>query len=227
MKIAVASSGLGHVARGVETWARDSAVALSRLSDLNVTLFAGALHPSSLPVVVLDCLKRDSEQAKRLTRIVPGFMWRWGLKSEYGWEQLSFWWKLWPVLRKEQFDILHVQDPMLAFWCRKFRKLGILKTVEILAHGTEETPDFLNQFDYVQHLAPWHARKVGNGVMECGSVGGEESVDAKRDGDFCIPNFVDTEAFHPNETEVTTDLSAVAPGAKADDTDNAESRSLG
>jgi len=30
MKIAIASSGLGHVARGIETWACDTAVALAR-----------------------------------------------------------------------------------------------------------------------------------------------------------------------------------------------------
>lgn len=256
MKIAVASSGLGHVARGVETWARDSAVALAAYESKRrgpsgalgasvrrqeamqdkmegrqgaerigqgawgkaqsaerrtkseergddgehffVTLFSGALipgllfHPSFLSVVVIPCLKRGDPAARQLVAFLPSWLWRWRLKSEYGWEQLSFWWKLWPILRRDKFDILHVQDPLLAFWCRKFRKLGILKTVEILAHGTEETPDFLNQFDYVQHLAPWHAEQA---------VRGQKSEDRKQRTERrdwrCVPNFVDTEIFKP------------------------------
>ncbi len=54
------------------------------------------------------------------------------------------------------FDILHVQDPMLAYWCNRARKKGQVRTKEILAHGTEEGSAFLQRFEYVQHLAPWH-----------------------------------------------------------------------
>ncbi len=176
MKVAIASSGLGHVARGIETWARDLAYALVGL-DVDATLFAGAQLPGSitsasgssttrqpatrqLKIVVIRCLKRNDRIAGILTRIAPGFLWRWGLKNPYGWEQLSFWLHLWPILRREQFDIMHVQDPMLAFWCRECRRLGMLKTREILAHGTEESAVFLSQFDYVQHLAPWHLEQA-------------------------------------------------------------------
>ncbi len=78
------------------------------------------------------------------------------MKSTYGWEQFTFWMLLWPKLRRGKFDILHVQDPMVANWCRLFRKWGLVKTKEILAHGTEEPVEFLEKFEYVQHLAPWH-----------------------------------------------------------------------
>lgn len=222
MKIAIASSGLGHVARGIETWALDTAQALAERA-VNVTLFAGAdggkgvrvqgsgeperpdapAEGHGLHVVVLNCLKRNTPKAQRLAARFPGCAWRWGLKSDYGWEQFSFWWKLWPHLRKEGFDILHVQDPMLAYWCRKFRKMGLLRTKEILAHGTEEPGGFIRQFEYVQHLAPWHleqlkedgrkkARKTqeGEGQSEAGGV-------ASRSRGFVIPNFVDTEIFRP------------------------------
>lgn len=165
MKIAIASSGLGHVARGVETWAVDTAAALAE-QGVDVTLFAAAPprraesenrpSPSSLKTVVLPSLRRGDLAARRLARWTPGWMWRWQLKSVYGWEQLSFWRHLWPHLRKGRFDIVHVQDPMLAFWCMKFRKMGLMKTREILAHGTEESPEFLGRFQHVQHLAPWH-----------------------------------------------------------------------
>jgi hypothetical protein len=45
MKIAIASSGLGHVTRGIETWADDLGTALHRCG-VNVTLFKGGeSHP--------------------------------------------------------------------------------------------------------------------------------------------------------------------------------------
>ena len=40
MRIAIASSGLGHVARGIETWALDTAAALAA-RGVDVTLFGG------------------------------------------------------------------------------------------------------------------------------------------------------------------------------------------
>jgi hypothetical protein len=219
MRIAIASSGLGHVARGVETWACDTAVALSQTLDhrlqaidqceapvvtavsavgslsekdaadtaatteerslrsnvyslkskvLNVTLFSGAPLANPVPchVVALGCLKRGDRLAKFLARIFPGFTWRWGFKDPYGWEQFTFWMRLWPKLRRGKFDILHVQDPQVANWCRLFRKWGLVKTKEILAHGTEEPVEFLNRFDYVQHLAPWHLEQAEKKLEE-------------------------------------------------------------
>lgn len=210
MKIAVASSGLGHVARGIETWALDTARALTE-HGVDVTLFSGrtlrrsgarkdcsgsnGLKDSYAPVS-LPCLRRNSRVAKGLARLTPPFLWRFGLKNPYGWEQLSFWLSLWPRLRKGRFDILHIQDPMVADWCRRFRKLGLLRTKEILAHGTEESIGFLEKFDYVQHLAPWHKENAerGNGRSERGTGNAE----LKRTRQWvAIPNFVDTDVFRP------------------------------
>lgn len=98
--------------------------------------------------------------AKWLARISPPFLWRWGFKSPYGWEQFTFWLSLWPKLCSGRFDILHVQDPMLAYWCRVFRRFGLVRTKEVLAHGTEESIEFLSKFEYVQHLAPWHLEQA-------------------------------------------------------------------
>ena len=188
MKIAIASSGLGHVTRGIETWALDTAAALVEYGsqesggrsretgpELSVTLFCAAELQSPVPrglsVVVLPCLKRGDWQARWLVRLAPGFTWRWGWKSGYDLEQKSFWRKLWPILRDEGFDILHVQDPLLADRCRRYRMAGKLKTREILAHGTEESPKFVAQFEFVQHLAPWHMKQV-SGVMDPADIAG-------------------------------------------------------
>ena len=262
MKIAVASSGLGHVARGIETWALDTAAALAKVG-VDVTLFAGGgeakvsgvggyeapVGPASpkprpgaglrrsppygdpevppaaaleaerppgvalKPACFLGCLRRTDRKAKRLARFTPRLLWRWGLKSEYGWEQASFWWKLWPHLRRGKFDILHVQDPMVANWCRIFRNAGLLTTKEILAHGTEEPAEFIARFDYVQHLAPWHLENAGCGVRNAASqavvsagveAGGQRTENGRPsrsphrgEGWTAIPNFVDTDVFRP------------------------------
>ena len=216
MRIAVASSGLGHVARGIETWARDTAEALAE-QGIDVTLFAGAplanvecgtrnaerdeRNAKPPDVVVLPSLRRDDARARRLAGRTPGFAWRWQLKSGYGWEQISFWFRLWPRLRRGRFDILHVQDPMLAYWCRKFRRAGLVRTREILAHGTEESIGFLRPFDYVQHLAPWHLENAEGGVRS----GGRQLWTA-------IPNFVDTDVFTPTGPDLRRELE-IAKGA--------------
>ncbi len=201
MRIAVASSGLGHVARGIETWAVATAEALSGAGvqgsgfrgegNPDVTLFAGAPLGCGLAVRILPCLRRGDRLAQWLARWSPGFTWRWGLKNPYGWEQLSFWLRLWPRLVRERFDILHVQDPMVADWCRRFQRLGLVKTKEILAHGTEEPLEFLARFERLQHLAPWHQQECERQLRERG-FGQTVMKDWS-----AIPNFVDCRRFQP------------------------------
>ena len=190
MRIAVASSGLGHVARGIETWAADTADALHG-AGVNVTLFAAGPVSSAAPRVVVPCLRRRTGLNSLLVRLMPGPTWRWGLKDGYGWEQLTFWLRLRHHLTCGAYDILHVQDPMLAFWCRRARRAGRIAAKEILAHGTEEPLTFLSQFDYVQHLAPWHLEQSAQAVPP----GGPERSWA------AIPNFVDTQKFRPADSD--------------------------
>jgi len=158
MKIAIASSGLGHVARGIETWALDTANALQR-EGVDVTLFAAGEVESDASLVVLPCIRRRTPLSNLIVNVMPPFTWRWGLKAGYGLEQLTFWRRLRRKLNEGQFDILHVQDPMIADLCRRDRSRGRVRAKEILAHGTEEPLDFLAHFDYLQHLAPWHLQQ--------------------------------------------------------------------
>jgi hypothetical protein len=172
MRIAIASSGLGHVARGIETWACDTAGALhqwavdseqltaGKEANFEVTLFCAAELPSTVhrppSTIVLSCLKRGNPKTQQLSNWFPRWAWRWGLKSTYDLEQWSFWWHLWPKLRRGKFDIVHVQDPWLARLLDVSKWWGLHKAKVILAHGTEEPLEFLEKFEYVQHLAPWH-----------------------------------------------------------------------
>jgi hypothetical protein len=176
VKVAVVSSGLGHVARGIEAWARDSARALassrlppeadppsadkvpsSELKDVDVKLFSGeVVNVPEVSCSIPPCLQRGSVLARFLTKAMPGFTWRWGWKSTYGWEQYTFARSLLNELKRNTIDIVHTQDPLVARMLERARKKGKTKAKVILGHGTEEPAEFLRQFDYVQHLTPWH-----------------------------------------------------------------------
>lgn len=241
MRIAIASSGLGHVVRGIETWAEDTAVALAERAEvggsLAVTLFAAGKVEGSpdvldrkeererstfnakrstlkeagsqrasdagrwterrktnttLPVVGFPCWRRSGRFARILARLSPSFTWRQGFKSAYGWEQFTFWRHLEPELRRGRFDILHVQDPMLAYWCRRARLKGRVKTQEILAHGTEETPAFRAAFECLQELTPWHLQELHRALG---------TSPRERPRWVSMPNFVDVDLFRPPRDE--------------------------
>ncbi len=186
IKVAIASTGLGHISRGIETWAKDTADALATCG-IDVTLFSGApLSPVSCrQQQAIRCIHRQTTLSRFIVRCMPGFCWRWGLKDGYGLEQFTFWQNLLPHLKSEGYDILHVQDPMLARWCQRARRKQCHRTKVILGHGTEESPQFLSGFDYVQHLAPYHLQEV------------QRARNAICENWVAIPNFVDTERFRP------------------------------
>jgi len=194
MKIAIASSGLGHISRGIETWALDTANALHR-KGIDVTLFSAGEVESEAPLKTLSCIRRRSTPSNLIIKVAPPFTWRWGLKSGYALEQRSFWKHLKKELNKGNFDILHIQDPLIADLCRKARARGKTTTKEILAHGTEESPLFLSKFDYLQHLAPWHLEETVN-ILQAGKP---TEDDATSSFPFwtAMPNFVDTTQYRP------------------------------
>lgn len=183
-RIAVASSGLGHVARGIEAWAGDLGHALAA-RGIPVVLCKGAGKCDAEYERIVPCWTRESPEARRTLARLPRFLsWRLGMGSGYGIEQTTFAWNLIRVLRRERIDILHVQDPQVALLMQRARSLGWLRTRTILAHGTEESLDFQQRITYLQHLAPWHLEE------------------ARRAGLWkptwtAIPNFVDTEQFAP------------------------------
>jgi glycosyltransferase involved in cell wall biosynthesis len=187
-RIAIASSGLGHIARGVEAWADDLARELHH-RGINVTLCKGSGHAAAPYERVIPCCRRDTPGAARAARALPRWLaWRLGLSSVYGVEQTTFAWGLIRFLRREQIDLLHVQDPQFALIIERARRFGWVRTDTVLAHGTEESPDFLRKFTYVQHLSPeheQHARDAG----------------ASRPSWFTIPNFIDTARFSPGRDD--------------------------
>ena len=189
MKIAVASSGLGHVSRGIESWASDLGHALAIRGE-QVILCKGAGDVEADFERVIPAWTRESAPARRALRLLPRSVgWRLGLGSAYQVEQSTFALGLLNLLRRERIDVLHVQDPRIAVLIQRAGRLGLVRTRTILAHGTEEPPEFLRGLDFVQHLAPWHlewAREAG----------------AWKPAWTAIPNFIETGRYRPGDSEI-------------------------
>lgn len=183
-KICVASSGLGHVARGIEAWAKDLGDALVTRGG-EVILCKGGGAPEAAHERVVCCLSRESDAARRVLDRVPRRLgWRVGAGSPYEVEQTSFAWNLLPLLRRERVDVLHVQDPLVALIVQRAAQMRLTRCRVVLAHGTEEPFWFQQKFRYLQHLAPWHARQA-------------ERVGVARPTWTTIPNFIDADTFRP------------------------------
>lgn len=187
MRIAVAASGLGRIARGVEAWAADLAKALHDRGE-RVRLFKGGGRAEFGYEEVVPCLAQGSDRIRRFRRCLPPGAWRVRLGSEVEVEQITFAVNLIGRLRRHKIDVLHVQDAHVAWAIQWARRLGLVRTATILGHGTEESLAFLRQFRYLQHLAPWHLEQA----REAGVY---------RPTWRAIPNFIDTDTFAPGRSE--------------------------
>ena len=181
-RIAIASAGLGHIRRGIESWAEDLGHALQR-AGANVTLFSGAPLDGA---VALPCLKRTDRAAIWLDRLVHHLGgWRYGMGNTHEIAQTSFSLALWRRISRE-FDLLHVQDPTVARWMEAAHRRGLSRPRVIFANGTGEPPDTLRRFAWLQFLTPqalaeWHSQKPADQSL------------------FMIPNFIDTARFMPGD----------------------------
>lgn len=184
MKVAIASSGLGHVSRGMEAWAKALASALYE-QGIDVTLFRGAGPARSEYDVVLPCIRRTSQFARvgNLLNHVGG--WRVGLGSEAAVESFSFGVQLLQHLRKG-YDLVHVQQGSLALFLLRAQRLGLMKCPMIFGNGQKGRPDVLRQFPYLHFLTPYGMQEVTDHV-------------GKQPFWRIIPNFIDTETFSPAE----------------------------
>lgn len=188
LQITVASSGLGHVARGIEAWAADLGRALADRGHA-VTLCKGGGEARERYERVIPCWRREAPATARLLRRVPRWLgWRVGLGSGYSAEQTTFALRLLGHLRRDRVDVLHVQDPLVALLVQRAWRLGWVRTRTILAHGTEESFDFQKKIVYLQHLAPHHQEEAA-------------AAGFARPTWTAIPNFIDTDRFRPGRAD--------------------------
>ena len=180
MKVAVATSGLGHVFRGMEGWAELLAEELSR-SEIDVTLFRGASPPKNEYDVCIPCIKRTSRMAKYLSKLNLIGGWRIGLGHPAQVETWSYGLSLLRHLRKD-FDLVHVKQGQLATFLTIAKKFRLLNIPFILGNGQVTSPKFIATQDYVQFLSPIEKAKI-------------EKTLGKNEHWFYVPNFVNTDQF--------------------------------
>ncbi len=200
LRICVASSGLGHVLRGVESWAQELGIALAARGE-SVVLCKGTSPANSSFERVIPCWTRDSQTTQRLLQYIPKPLgWRMGLGGGYGVEQCSFAWNLIWFLKREQIDILHLQDPQVAILVQRAAQAGLLRTRTILNHGTEEPLEFLKKIEFLQHGAPWHQQTA-------------ESAGVWKESWTMIPNFVNTRKYFPGKSPQLRNQLGIPPTA--------------
>lgn len=186
MKIAIPSAFLGKVMRGCESWAQDLATELHR-RGMDVTLFQGGGPSDSSYARYIPCPDHTQPLWKHVTRLTQHGLWRYGLGSPLHLQQAVFGRRVARELRRGRFDIVHTQDPGTALALERARRAGRHTAKVILANGTEEPFEFLDQFEHVQELAPYY--------MELDHRYG---LSSERQW-FTIPNFVDCDVYAPGD----------------------------
>lgn len=191
-RVAVASSGLGHVARGIEAWAQDVSSALQR-KGVPVKLFGAIAGPD---VAGVPCFLRTSRSARRLKHFFRAFGgWRYGMGSGYEIEQTTFALNLWLRIRND-WDILHVQDPLIAKIMDRLNRAKLSRPRVILGNGTGEGIESVARLSRVQELLPPALKKW-------------EALEGSGPQLFVAPNFIDMSKFTPggrSEARLRLDL---------------------
>lgn len=189
MKVAIASSGLEHIKRGMEGWSEDISRGLYE-KGVDVTLFKGSGAKKSDYEVILPTLKRNGLTAKIIGKITAKGGWRIGLGSPPAVESFVFGVQLLRQLRKG-YDIVHIKQGSLAAFLVRAKKLGYFKVPMVLSNGQIANEKFLSRFDYVQHLTPCRES------ISCDEITSSELPENR----FVIPNFIDTNKFTPQDKE--------------------------
>jgi 1,2-diacylglycerol 3-alpha-glucosyltransferase len=177
-RVAIACSGLGHVYRGLETWAANVAEGIHK-SGGNVILFGSGPRPDARsPYVRVPCLRRDGWMRRFLS---------WD--KAYLYEQISFARNLRRHLRADRFDVVHVGDPNVAqqliTHCER-QNLAL-----VYQDGLFIGSAWCAKFRHVQALAPFYKE-----------IAETQKVDTA--GWRVVPHFVETQTFSPCANKAET-----------------------
>lgn len=172
-RVALISSGLGFVARGIETWMTELAVHLP--DSLEVELWSGGTPPA-----VPRRATRALRAVKRDAALLRPFSWH----RRYTIEQLSALPRAIQLLRRADMDVAYCGDPVLSWHLKRFQRLHAAKVV--FMNGMRLSPHWARAFDGVQLLAPAYLAEARRqlGEAACGHF-------------FVTPHFVDTGRFQP------------------------------
>lgn len=141
----VVCSGLGHVARGFETFAREVHGALLGREDVRPVLALGRGVPGR-GIRLAPTFSREGRAARLLGRA--------SRHDGYWAEQAVYAASLVPHLVRERPDVVLVSDWALTHALGRIRELTRLRFRILLSNGAPGAPPFDPAIDHVQHLTP-------------------------------------------------------------------------
>lgn len=183
MKIAILSSGAGHLNRGIEMWSINLTNIL-KSRRLDVMLFKGGGKKESKFEKVIPCIRMN-------TSFLGGTYSRlsWGLRHHI--QQYSFVALAMPFLRN--YDILQTADYRVGRVLKKAKQKGLIKGEIFFTDQSIFDLELLRGFKYVQVMSKHYLDEAT-----------ELGIDTKKW--TVIPNFVDTNFFKPSEDNLRSSL---------------------
>lgn len=180
LRLILLSSGLGFVARGIETWMVELARHLP--AEVETELWSGGAPP---PV--------PGRQVRHLHGISRNSFWLrpFSWHHRYQVEQLSVLEQTIVRLRRHRPAIVYCGDPVLSWHLKRFRKWHGAKVV--FMNGMRLSANWAKGFDGVHLLAPPYLEEARR------ELAGQNTAPF-----FAVPHFVDLEMFKPpsaNERE--------------------------
>lgn len=174
LKVILLSSGLGFIARGIETWMVELARHLP--AEVGVELWSGGTPP---PL--------QGRDARRLHGVSRNVFWLRPLSwhHRYRIEQLSILAQAIVRLRRHQPDLVYCGDPVLSWHLKRFRPLH--RTKVVFMNGMRLSANWAKDFDGVHLLAPPYLESARR------ELAGQKNVERF----FAVPHFVDLERFAP------------------------------
>lgn len=144
-KVFLACSGLGHVARGFETFTQECFDALRRDGTLEVRLFKGA-GPNGADEYALPCLRRNSRFAKWIERRLRRVKY-----DGYYFEQTTFALALLPQVVRRRPDVIYLSDGVVGNVLWRWKRLTKSKYKLLLCNGGQLGPYGFPRYDHVHH----------------------------------------------------------------------------
>ncbi len=145
LRVMIACSGLGHVARGFETFSQECFEALRHRSELQMTLVKGAGEATEGQFVART-IPRETLAARALGRALR--------RSGYFAEQMVFAVRCLPLVRSEHPDIVYFSDWAFGRALGRWRSLTRGTFRLLLSNGAAGPPPYDWTTDHVQQLTP-------------------------------------------------------------------------
>lgn len=144
MNVFIVCTGLGHINRGYESFARECYDALKNTTDFKLYLIKGG-GKSTGNEIVLPNLPRRNKATQLFAKLLPF--------DAYSLEQVTFCLSLLPLIFSKEPGIIYYSDFLLGTYLWHLRKLLKLKYKLLFSNGAPNGPPFKTE-DHVQQLLP-------------------------------------------------------------------------